>query len=393
MDGLNEAIRTKLWGKMEPPLVSALRRNTRRAKAICIRVRRIIVGDADDRVRMAAFRFATKVWGNGAPVCFLGRTEYAEACRLASQFAKTNPDQLRKRVVPLEYRLNGQESPVQFKAPKPPKPTKHYKPPKSVPLSSFGKTSLSKPVLKTELEPPNLLVSKPVPKPTVSVRSPTPPPKLVSKPAVENKPLGKILLTSKPAPRQSTPPLPVLPPLRSKADPLRIPVDKNPVASRPNGMSFSTDALDPEDVRYIRKAWKERQRQSANIDSPVAVEDSRGSNDRIEGDVFDVDAENLEYARNGDGDDGHHKKKKKKKKKRKLSELEQSELGMNEMSSKERRKKKKKKKRKHDHEMNGLDDDIPMVDGVRVGSSSHHQLTPEPKIGKFKIKLNRPPVS
>lgn len=381
LEALNAAVRTSLWGRDDAPVVKSLRQQSARAREICVRIRRLMVGDADDRVRRLASQFATKVWGSGAPVCFLNRTEYYHAVN-AFKMNAGDPSKLKKRVIPFEFRLKEEI------APKPPlKPIKASKPSKShkthrhhhrssksasVEPQTFGNSSgmddSDFPTLE-EIQP-NPRPSKSKPK-AVSLRSKAPA-KPASAPMITSldtpigqyKPVSKSVL-QKPDPRSAP-----KPPAAEAAPRPHAPPPPSPSARPTSKMSFAAHKLDREDVRFIRKAWKERQRRP----------EERGCGGKhAVGEVIDVGAVDDGRQR----DDGDRKKKKKKKRKRDGDGEEGDDRG-----DKERRKKKKKKKRRHGGEEYGKADEG--ADGGRAGSSSRALPGAEPKIGKFKIKLNRP---
>lgn len=79
LEGLIAAAESVAWKPALPPILAALRRPTKRAMQVCVRIFRLVVGDADERIRVAALRFAHVVWGNGVPVCLFGTAEYIEA--------------------------------------------------------------------------------------------------------------------------------------------------------------------------------------------------------------------------------------------------------------------------------------------------------------------------
>jgi hypothetical protein len=75
LGALCEAKSASGWGD-RIPLFAALRRHTKRAMKVCVRILRLAVGDCDERIRILAVRFAMLAWGHGIPVCFLGDAEY-----------------------------------------------------------------------------------------------------------------------------------------------------------------------------------------------------------------------------------------------------------------------------------------------------------------------------
>ncbi len=191
MNALNEAATTRLWGRNRAPILTALRRNTRRAKLICTRVRKLMVADVDDRIRAAACRFATVVWGHGAPVCFLGNMEYQEALN----DAKVKGKNLQRTVVTRERRAA--ECPSIWPESNPKKSSKSSKnktSSKSVkPAKTLAPPADTKPVVrlstKSPSQGPKLAASytSPFKIPTSKPMPPPPPP-------IKSRPIGKIVI-------------------------------------------------------------------------------------------------------------------------------------------------------------------------------------------------------
>jgi hypothetical protein len=77
LEALIGATKVTAW-RGQVPMLTALRRHTKRAMLVCVRVLRLAVGDGDERVRRAAVDLAEAVWGHGVPVCLLEEHEYRE---------------------------------------------------------------------------------------------------------------------------------------------------------------------------------------------------------------------------------------------------------------------------------------------------------------------------
>lgn len=460
IDGLIEAVESKLWGRITPPLVCALRRTTNLAKDICIRIRRIMVGDIDNRIRDAAYRFALIVWGVGAPVCMLGRIEYSEMLKAASRYGhRCDRDRLQRPVVPEEHR---KRFGVPFRPkPKPLKVSKSHKPPKSKKPSKHSSNTAAIVVSPHEshtvvpdavhVTPPSIPVSRPVviceSKNVIKIPSSKPSPEaptsqkrqgqtfklpLSKPPPSSNKLLGRITIPqSKPAtkfgvssssPKSGSFNMPKIslrsqplspkesvksnsskesskiysPRHKSKEAPTNEMCSKkkaeHSVKNREphSELSFSVSALDHEDVRYMKKAWRERQRRTSQVDLTSAeaiVADAGNGSHSKEGETARSGNDmKVSSSRGDDDEERRRKKKKKKKKKRKHEEGEGEE------------KKKKKKKKKHREGREGQSSHSRDVDeeGRVKGSSSRprSQLTSEPKdSGVMKLKIHRSSVS
>lgn len=79
LDAFVEAAVRKDWFQKRSPLLVALRRNSKEAIEICIRLLRVIVAEGDPRVRASASVLAKAAWGTGVPVCLLSHQEYLTA--------------------------------------------------------------------------------------------------------------------------------------------------------------------------------------------------------------------------------------------------------------------------------------------------------------------------
>lgn len=82
LDALCEAASSKEWYSSSSPLLLGIRSHTAASIGFCIRLLRIIVGDADPRVRASALQLARVAWGLGVPVCLMSQMEYIEAKHL-----------------------------------------------------------------------------------------------------------------------------------------------------------------------------------------------------------------------------------------------------------------------------------------------------------------------
>lgn len=81
LDAFVKAALRKDWFQKRSPLLMSLRRYSKKAIEICIRLLRIIVAEGDPRVRASASALAKTAWGTGVPVCFLSSYEYNVARR------------------------------------------------------------------------------------------------------------------------------------------------------------------------------------------------------------------------------------------------------------------------------------------------------------------------
>ena len=191
MNALIEAVTTQLWCRMKAPVLNALRKNTRRARGIGTRIQKLMTADVDDRIRVAAYRFATIVWGHGAPVCFLSHVEYQEA----KQWAMIKPQSLKKTVVSKEKRIAEypsiwpDENPKKSgKSSKNGKSSKSAKAAKNVAPPSDIKPSVKLP------QPPKPTSMTPMPSYASPFKIPTSKPVIPHPPVLKSRPIGKIVI-------------------------------------------------------------------------------------------------------------------------------------------------------------------------------------------------------
>lgn len=374
MDALIDAASRKGWGKALPPLILALRRHTSRAMQICMRIQRVIVGEADPRIRNSALRFAKTVWGAGIPICLLGRSEYVEAKSSIRIDGRDPP----KSIVAMK-RLEGVLLPQTNEL----TDAKTSKPAKTTKCSKHGKSG--KPVRNSnKLVSIPLTQTQPVEIPEMEVDAI---PAVIDIDGVHENASGREKKSVLRAPRiPKSAPKPQLPSAdRTGLPNLRsVPLSK-PINDPKPETKMSWDPLDEEDARFLKRAWKERnavantenRSRGSEInnrevwdDRPMMLDDGERGTER------NSDYPNLPLLsqqatdRDGTGLDGEHKKKKKKKKKRRHHDDDESG----------HRKKKKKKKRREEHGGQG-----------EVGTANQHEHEEPPqevrKIGKFKIRL------
>ncbi|KAI0558200.1 Transcription initiation factor TFIID [Gracilaria domingensis] len=431
VDALCNAARVNSWYKSTSPIALALRRHTRRAMQVCIRLQRLMVGDPDPRVRASAFKFAKLVWGSGIPVCLLSNREYREKLRVLDV---TEPS----HVVPLK--VNASTLPPQLTEPrKEAKPSKLHKSSKSSKHGKNGKVSL-KPSKKHSIKIPlgeavgpiAPVVKEPSLAPidvdaTVSLSAPRsshrPPLKSVAAPVIKKPPRSQPVSRSKPP--SSKPP--TSKPSTSKPSTSKPPTSKPPTSKPPTwkpsprsrdaetksmplfrsvppanskrtspsktGLppkgAFSWDPLDSEDLGFLRKAWEERKSRLSRstrpsfrsvpvkskplVSAPKPVNlDAPSHIDDGSKSLSAAESDEVVFVARGEGglENGvgnPYSSETKKKKKRKRSEDEVREG-----------KKKKKKKKKHNR------DEFGEGDSSRAGGDGDDNR----KVGKFKIKFN-----
>lgn len=225
MEGLNVAVRPKQWGGLTPPLITALRKNTKRAREICIRLRRLIVGDLDDHIRLTAYSFASQVWGVGAPVCLMGRTEYAKMCNLVARHGTNNPD-MKKLIVADEMRKQI-GVPLWSKAKRDFDTKQKRKIPKNKSSKNL-KAQANSPTLLSNIPAVSLSSSIPV-RDKKSLAIPLSKPNFVNKPKLPTK-----IPSSKPSPDLPTS-------LRSSAPPFKLPSSKQHASNK----TFSKIVIPP----------------------------------------------------------------------------------------------------------------------------------------------------
>eukprot|EP00737_Agarophyton_chilense_P001530 gb/GEZJ01001719.1/.p1 GENE.gb/GEZJ01001719.1/~~gb/GEZJ01001719.1/.p1 ORF type:complete len:1501 (+),score=197.35 gb/GEZJ01001719.1/:66-4505(+) len=426
MDALSLAARVKSWYGSTSPITLALRRNTRRAVQVCIRLQRLIVADPDPRVRTSALKFAKFVWGAGVPVCLLSNREYREKLRVTD---------LREPTELARLKMNASTLPPQLTEPRrETKQSKLHKSSKSSKYGRNGKVSLKssrKHNLKIPLREPIRSNAPAIKEPnltpidvegTIPLHSlrptPRPTPRPTSRPT--SRPLSyKPLLKSVPAPvigkpprsqpvSSAKPPVQKRPTWKQASSKPRETEAKNlsafrsvpPQAPRrapsvkqglpPKG-AFSWDPLDSEDLKLLRRAWEERKsrqsrpprpsfrsvpiRSKPMVSAPKPIKN--GTPSQADGgakSLSNAESDEVVFVPRSEGGlenrlNGPHPSEPKKKKKRKRSEDDARDG-----------KKKRKKKKKHSRDEFG---EGGSSTAVADGDDNR-------KVGKFKICFNGP---
>eukprot|EP00178_Gracilaria_changii_P007249 TRINITY_DN231_c0_g1_i1.p1 TRINITY_DN231_c0_g1~~TRINITY_DN231_c0_g1_i1.p1 ORF type:complete len:1460 (-),score=173.73 TRINITY_DN231_c0_g1_i1:14931-19310(-) len=404
VDALCNAARVNSWHRSTSPIVLALRRNTRRAIQICVRLQRLIVADPDPRVRASALSFAKLVWGSGVPVCLLSNREYRERRHVIDVAEPSNLAVLKKNASTLPPQLTEPRKEAKLSKPhKSSKSSRHGKngkvsvKPSKKPSVKIPLSEAVRPVVPANKEPNLAPIDVDA---TVPLSAPRALPKAIRKstPAlvIKKPPRSQPVLKVKPA--TSKPPAPKPPTWKPAPKPRDVEVKTMPVfrsipPTTPNRSSpvrrglppkgaFSWDPLDSEDLRLLRRAWEQRKsRQSRSalpsfrsvpvkpkpikLDGPSRTDDGAKSLSAAESDDIVFVPKSETGFENGVS--GPHSSESKKKKKRKRTEDEVREG-----------KKKKKKKKKHSR------------DDLSEGESSRPRADGDDnrKVGKFRIRFN-----
>lgn len=384
LDALSSSASSKKWYSQTSPLLLALRRHTKRAIDVCIRVLRLSVSDSDPRVRASAMRFAKIVWGIGVPVCLLSQSAYADAKRHAIRLRDRAPTEI------VQLKTNGNVTAPQLSVPV--KAPKQGKLGKSSKLVKIPDSAPVEPVARTEK------VSKKrfsIPRSQVNVGAPVlkPPKPLANGTKIVNEaPInvdepqrpkkareGGLQLRSVPPPVGKVKPAVIE--LDKETAPLKLQVPRSVQTSIPKSrpapeVKFAWEPLDNEDLEFLKKAREIEKAQSAKTWKEGQREIRNGGTAE---EVVVVPQDKSENA--GREVDGEHKKKKKKKKKRHL----EGEDGL--------KKKKKKKKKREDGQKYAevepdYDDGLGDFDNGSSSLAGGASANGERKIGKFRIKLS-----